>query len=49
MATACMAMGIDSCKAIVIRNNMEAYFVFRAGDSLKTDMTAGFLPFLSKD
>lgn len=49
MATACMAIGIDSCKAIVGRNNMEAYFVYRSGDSLLTDMTAGFLPYLSKD
>ncbi len=49
MATACMAIGIDSCKAISIRNNMEAYFVYRDGDSLRTDMTAGFLPYLFKD
>lgn len=49
MATACMAIGIDSCKSIVVRNNMEAYFVYRDGDSLYTDLTAGFLPYLHKD
>lgn len=48
MATACMAVGIDSCKSMVIRNNMEAYFVYRDGDSLRTDLTNGFKQYLSK-
>ncbi|MEP7268570.1 MAG: FAD:protein FMN transferase [Saprospiraceae bacterium] len=49
MATACMAVGIDSCKAIVIKYNMEAYFVYRDHDSLRTDLTEGFAKYLTKE
>lgn len=46
MATACMALGAGPCREILGGQNMEAYFIYRDGDSLRVDMTPGFKHFL---
>lgn len=46
MATACMTVGMDSCTAILLRQSIEAYYIYRAGDSLQVDMTPGFKQYL---
>lgn len=48
MATACMALGIKQSRDLVVSLGMEAYYIYREGDSLRVDMTPGFKDFLAK-
>lgn len=48
MATACMAMGIQRSRDIVVAQGMEAYFIYRNSDSLMVEMTPGFKAYLTK-
>ncbi len=46
MATACMALGMGPCREILGGQDIEAYFIYRDGDSLRVDLTPGFKQYL---
>lgn len=48
MATACMAMGMEKSRTLILNQGLEAYYIYRVSDSLLVDMTPGFKEYLLK-